>query len=264
MAAGGATGGVAMARHLPHPVWRVAARITVLFGLGCAIGVWGLLGPVATVVVTCIPVAFVTAAGGRKVSGSVRLGWNVALVLVASGGLVAACGWAGVLLLAIVTSTSPLARIALKSGPVLVALRRGVPWEEAVRIDHQEPAASHPEPVRGSAPPPLLLLAGMPAADGVASLDDHALCEAWRRSYVCLEACSTTAARHEVVRRRQLYLDELIRRHPAEARRWLEAGARAAGNPLPFLERPTRDRRLSQGGGLEEMGPGVERSDGAA
>jgi hypothetical protein len=242
----------------------VAARITVLLGLGCALGVWGLLGPLATVVFTCIPAALVAAAGGRSVRGCVRLGWTVALVVVACGGLVAVCGWAGVLLLAIVTWTSPLARIALKSGPVLAALRQGVPWEEAARIGQQAPAESHPEPVRGNGPPSLVLLAGMPTADGVASLDDHALCEAWRRSYVCLEACATSAARHEVVRRRQLYLDELIRRHPAEARRWLGAGARAAGNPLPFLERPIRDRRLSQGGGLDDMGPGVERSDGAA
>jgi hypothetical protein len=253
-----------MASRPAHQPWRLAAGTTVILGLGCAVFVWGLLGVVATVVCTSIPVALVAAAGGRDMSGSVRLGWNVSVVLMASAGLVAACGWAGVLLLVIVTSTSPLARIALKSGPVLVAMRRGVPWEEAVRIDQQEPAESHPERVRGNAPPPLLLLAGMPAADGVASLDDHALCEAWRRSYVCLEACSTTAARHEVVRRRQLYLDELIRRHPAEARRWLDAGARAAGNPLPFLERPIRDQRLSQGGGLDEMRPGVERSDGAA
>jgi hypothetical protein len=253
-----------MSRQLPHRVWRLAAGATVLLGLGCALMVWGLLGPVATVGVAWIPVALVAAAWGRSVSGSVRLGSTVALVLVASGGLVAAFGWAGVLLLAILLWTSPLARIALKSGQGLTALRREVRWEEAGRIDQREPAESHPEPVRGSGPPSLVLLAGMPTADGVASLDDHALCEAWRRSYVCLEGCSTNAARHEVVRRRQLYLDELIRRHPAESRRWLEAGARAAGNPLPFLQRPIPDQRLSRGGGLDEMGPGVERSDGAA
>ena len=252
-----------MARQLPHQVWRLAAGATVILGLGCSVVVWGLLGPVATVICASIPVAVVAAAGGRTVSGSVRLGCTVALVLVASGGLVAACGWAGVLLLAIVTWTSPLARIVLKMGPVLAALRQGVPWEEAMRIEQQEPAGSSRDPVRGSGPPSLVLLAGMPTDEGVARLDDHALCEAWRRSYVRLEACSTNAARSEVVRRRQVYLDELIRRHPVEARRWLEAGARAAGNPLPFLERPLRDRRHSQGRGLDE-GPGVERSDGAA
>jgi hypothetical protein len=97
----------------------------------------------------------------------------------------------------------------------------------------------------------------MPAADRVPVLDDRALCDAWRRSYVRLQACSTTGARHEVVRRRQLYLDELVRRHPAGAQRWFDSGARAAGNPYPFLAppSPTRD------GESDGPDPGVVRTD---
>jgi hypothetical protein len=253
-----------MASHLPHWVWRLAARTTVLFGLGCAVVIWGLLGPAATVACASIPVALVAAAGGRSVSGSVRLGWTVALILVASGGLVAAFGWAGVLLIAIVTSTSPLARIVLQTGTAMAILQQGLPWQEgAVCLEQVERVTADPDSVLGSSPPPLVLLAGLPAGETVGGLDDQALCEAWRRSYVCLEACSTDASRHEVVARRQLYLDELIRRHPVEARRWLDAGARAAGNPLPFLERPIEElppRHRRSG----EMDPGVERSDGAA
>jgi hypothetical protein len=84
----------------------------------------------------------------------------------------------------------------------------------------------------------MLSVADLPDADGLPGLDDGAICVAWRRSYLHLEVAPPAGRRLEVVRLRQLYLDELSRRHPAQVRRWLASGARAAGNPLPFLERP--------------------------
>ena len=92
----------------------------------------------------------------------------------------------------------------------------------------------------------------MPNADGVPALDDGALCQAWRRSYVRLEASRAAEARLEVVRLRQVYLDELVRRHPAEVRQWLGSGARAAGNPLPFIRRPECQGGPSDDGGRED------------
>jgi hypothetical protein len=78
----------------------------------------------------------------------------------------------------------------------------------------------------------------LPTDDSVTTLDDEALCRAWRRSYLQLDASGIGSRRLAVVRLRELYLDELSRRHPAEVRQWLASGARAAGNPLPFLRRP--------------------------
>jgi len=44
-----------------------------------------------------------------------------------------------------------------------------------------------------------------------------------------------------VVQLRQRYLDELQRRCPQGVARWLASGARAAGNPMTYLEsRPRR------------------------
>jgi hypothetical protein len=87
--------------------------------------------------------------------------------------------------------------------------------------------------------------AGLPPAEELEALDDPALCQAWRRSFVQLQACRSVRRRSEVVALRQLYLDEMARRHPIQLRRWLQSGARAAGNPLPFLRRRTTetDRR---------------------
>jgi hypothetical protein len=105
-----------------------------------------------------------------------------------------------------------------------------------------------PRDATGGSVTTVVALAGMPGAEGVPALDDGALCQAWRRSYVRLEASRAADARLEVVRLRQVYLDELVRRHPAEVRHWLESGARAAGNPLPFIRRPCRDGRADDAG----------------
>jgi hypothetical protein len=221
----------------PFRAWRWAAGATMAFGLGGAVVVWGVLGPAATVALFCIPVALLAWLAGLTPAASTRLGTLGAAGLVASGGLVATCGAAGALLVVLVVSTSPFVRIALRSGALRSAVRHASSWDEVVSVEragHQVPAPANGDGLR--------VLTGMPAADRVPVLDDRALCDAWRRSYVRLQACSTTGVRHEVVRRRQLYLDELVRRHPAGAQRWFDSGARAAGNPYPFLAAPSATR----------------------
>ena len=69
------------------------------------------------------------------------------------------------------------------------------------------------------------------------TLDDTDLCHAWRASFTALERARTAEARLDVVCLRQVYLDELERRHPAGVRDWLDSGARAAGNPARYLHR---------------------------
>jgi hypothetical protein len=68
------------------------------------------------------------------------------------------------------------------------------------------------------------------------ALDDAELCLAWRRSFVLLNEAASPREKMVVVSLRQRYLDELQRRSPSGVSRWLESGARASGNPLPFLD----------------------------
>ena len=76
----------------------------------------------------------------------------------------------------------------------------------------------------------------LPRPDGLVDLDDSALCLAWRQSFVSLTATRDTRSALELTELREHYLDELTRRHPAEVSRWLASGARAASNPMRFLE----------------------------
>jgi hypothetical protein len=238
-------------RRIPYAAWHLGVRVVVTAGLVGSVIAWGFLGPVATAF--CIFVmSFLLAllAEGTTTASSVRIGGRIAFVVVASAGLVAVSGWAGAMLLLTLVVTSPLARVLWRTGRLNAAMLNGRASDEAPGPTEQRAGqwaeSVHLDGAGGSTP--RVLISDMPTAEKVPALDDHALCEAWRRSYVRLEACPTVNARHAVVRLRQLYLDELVSRHPAEARRWLEAGARAAGNPLPYLERPVRHRRSSRDG----------------
>lgn len=75
----------------------------------------------------------------------------------------------------------------------------------------------------------------------VQDLTDAELCVAWRTSYITLDRLIGTAQIfHQAtwVDRRQQYLDELERRHPAGFRRWLQSGARPASDPSRYLHAP--------------------------
>ncbi|MGW5195106.1 hypothetical protein ACWEOO_38035 [Kribbella sp. NPDC004138] len=78
------------------------------------------------------------------------------------------------------------------------------------------------------------------AAGELARLDDEALCLEWRRSFFRLEAASTASARLAVVQERQRYLDELHRRSPDGLAAWFASGARASGDPLPYVDETRR------------------------
>lgn len=68
-------------------------------------------------------------------------------------------------------------------------------------------------------------------------LTDEQLCQGWRASYLVLRTQPPGAEMIETVEERQRYLDELERRNPGGLTAWLASGARAAGNPLPYLVR---------------------------
>jgi hypothetical protein len=69
----------------------------------------------------------------------------------------------------------------------------------------------------------------------LATLSTAELCLAWRRSFLALCDLPVGPVRGELVRQRQSMLDELERRDPAGFHRWLEAGARAGGDPGRYL-----------------------------
>jgi hypothetical protein len=70
----------------------------------------------------------------------------------------------------------------------------------------------------------------------LAGLDLDDLCRLWRRTSVLLRQPLDPRRLTEVLETRQQCLDELMRRHPAGTRAWLDAGASRADDPRPWLE----------------------------
>ncbi|NUR08509.1 MAG: hypothetical protein HOQ22_05035 [Nocardioidaceae bacterium] len=223
-------------------VWHACLRVALVVGLACALVEWGLWGPVATAFAIMVPAFSVAVLAGVKgIWRSIKISVEVGLGLVACVALIAAFGWSGVIVVVALVVTSPVVHALLVTGRLWPGPGQPVRWDVTSLIDDGGPG----EERRGPPPDPRLptrtavvSLTELPGAEGLTTLDDQALCRAWRRSYLQLEARAGESGRLEVVRLRQLYLDELARRHPIEVRRWLASGARAAGNPMPFLERP--------------------------
>jgi hypothetical protein len=210
----------------------------------CAFVTWGVWGPLATALGLMVPAFTVcVVAEVRRIRRSLTIAWQVGLAVVAAAGLLAAFGWSGAAWLGVLVFTSPFVRILLFTGRLWTSQDPAVAWGPSGRpgdAEHGEDELRwHPDPDPGRVHTLTVWLTELPGADGLTALDDGAICEAWRRSYLQLDQATPTSRRLEVVRLRQLYLDELSRRHPAELRRWLASGARAAGNPQPFLERTT-------------------------
>jgi hypothetical protein len=93
-------------------------------------------------------------------------------------------------------------------------------------------------------PPTTTVRPGAPAPEALviasSGVSDGELCRAWRASFAALLEAPDLAAREQVVRLRQDYLDELIRRHPEPVRAWLASGPRAASGPERYLQAPYR------------------------
>jgi hypothetical protein len=69
----------------------------------------------------------------------------------------------------------------------------------------------------------------------ISAMDTATLCAAWQRSFRMLTAASTVAERALVAHLRQLYLDELERRHPSSLAHWLATHPTASSGPDRFL-----------------------------
>lgn len=209
-------------------LWSATAGATV--GLGCVCGLlaWGtwlwVYAVLAGVTLALLLAPHGDAPGLRRPT---RAAIRVVAVVVAASGLISALGWTGLgwVLLVVVTHPAVGGRLArgLETEPPGVTTGRA----PTTLVDAGRVVDSSAEG----------RLAQLPEADVVGKLDDEALCQAWRRSFVHLAACRLPSRRLEVVSLRQVYLDELGRRHPAAVESWLASGARAASNPMPFLER---------------------------
>ncbi|TCC63365.1 hypothetical protein E0H73_13030 [Kribbella pittospori] len=201
--------------------------LATTIGLVCAIATWGLVGVVISVVVVAMATAVVASSmwggdGRVAVARVVRVTLGAGLMTPAAVGLIAVAKVAGVLVVVILALTTP----ALTS---LVQARRKAKGDRPV---------VRPEPTtpRDSVTPLADGPAAITPAPELSSLGDEALCLAWRRSFRLLETAPTAAERLSVVEKRQQYLDELHRRSPEGLAAWLASGARASGNPLPYVD----------------------------
>src|SRR3954447_17938180 len=214
----------ALPRAAASRLWRGWARAVVVLGVICAFVAWGLPRVLVIALVTPLVVMGVALfVDARDLGRSVRIALAATAVVVAGTGVVAALGWSGLVLLA------PL-------GVIGWILQTPAPPPPPAEPDEA------PESVESFAVTPFWVFEIERMEEhNVKQLTDLELCTEWRRSFSVLSVASQASVRLEVVRVRQVYLDEIERRHPVELKRWLASGARAAGNPMPFLSGSTRD-----------------------
>jgi hypothetical protein len=182
----------------------------VTIGVLCGVARWGWVAAFAFVVIAfsagSVAACFLDDEGLAATPKVLRIAVWTGLTVTAVSGLVVVLRFAGVCLLLVVAAFSPFVRFC--------ATR----WFTTVE------SPGSPAPIPDATLPPAL-----------GELDDAALCLAWRRSFAALEAARSPSGLLAVVTQRQLYLDELHRRHPDGVASWLASGARAASNPMRFL-----------------------------
>ena len=197
-------------------------------GLFCVITNWGLQWALTSMIFVAVSAAIVATSiwaeeGRHAVRRIARLAFAAGLIAPAAVGLIVVCKLAGVLVVLMLVGTTP-------------ALTSHV---RARRLARDNLAGVEPQ----SAIPDLSELSGQPSPNSsvaepmgeLKSLDDDALCLAWRRSFLLLEEARSAVERLSIVEQRQKYLDELQQRSPEGVAAWLASGARASGNPFPYL-----------------------------
>ena len=215
--------------------WYAAVNLLTAVGLVTALAQWGWPAPTATVLsvaVLTVSIAAVVLPGNglRPLLRTAWMGLLLGAVLTAVTGLATMFGPLVLVLVVLLALTTP----------GLTASTRTL-WR---RVRHG--AQPKPTPVEAPStdlgpPPPPPRVAPVRAVttwspEDVTSLDDASLCMAWRRSFLVLESAASVRQRVAVVEHRQRCLDELQRRSPGGVAAWLSSGARASGNPLPYLE----------------------------
>lgn len=225
-------------------VWTVAS--TLVAAVGCVISVMA-LGWVATGGSAAVAAALAFGwycVDARRRRAPHQLGVAVTGVLagVALAGWGAAIGGAALAIPVAVLLTMPGLTGCLRSWLSGQPFRRGLrsrftskrppaPVRD-VRTQRSDTTEVGATPARSAPPPepaPQLL---------VHELTDAELCRAWRASYVALDRLlktPNTVQQARWIARRQQYLDELEHRNPHGFHRWLQSGARPAGDPSRYL-----------------------------
>lgn len=203
-------------RWAPDRLWRGYVVVLTGAGLVSAVTIWGWPGPTSALLSVAVLAALVRCCLPElpeplRARTLADVGLTVGAWTVAAAGLVAALRFTGLFLVLLAVAGHPVVRRRLRgSAPAPVVTTP--PTEET------EPLHLDPLP-----------------CESLSDLEDEALCQAWRRSYRLLESTTGVEERALLAELRGRYLDELDRRHPDGVSRWLASGARAAGNPLPYL-----------------------------
>jgi hypothetical protein len=210
------------------------SQVALAIGLGCSVWHWGVT---ATLLFGCLFAAAGVAIAqalwspeGTGLRAVLTCGGSVGFAATSVIGAVAVLGAVGCLFIVPLLWTQPLVA--------------GV-WQSFWRDRFGPPDL--PGVTRDAAPdtcPQLITVSVEPERFDV--LDDASLCRAWRRSFVRMESAASAEVRLGFVEQRAQCLDELERRSPQAFAAWLASGARAASDPLPFLQNPRRRDRYSR------------------
>jgi hypothetical protein len=207
-------------RTTGRSLWSASLRWSNAAGLVCGVAVWGWAAPatvacsIAVVGGLCAWSVWASEEGGWPIRRSIDVGVSAGLVVTGLGGLVAALGALGLVVVLVLGGTSPIHPNGMGPQSTLIPAVLEEPRLAAA-------ATSLPRDCEG--------------------LDSAELAMAWRRSFVLLQRAASKADRLAAVEIRQRYLDELCRRYPEGIASWLASGARASSNPMPFIgEQPPR------------------------
>jgi hypothetical protein len=206
-------------------LWRFATTVVTTVGLLAAAELWG-WGTCLAVVLSsglcagCVATVTGPARPGRLIRISALSGGVVAGI----AGIVQLTGPVSLLVVLPLAATAPGLWSRVRVWRIL-ATAPAVEQEPTPAPAHEAPGSTSDLEQRV---PALVAILG--------ALDDAELCLAWRRSFVLLNEAASPQEKLVVVTLRERYLDELQRRCPSGVSRWLDSGARASGNPLPYLD----------------------------
>ena len=208
--------------------WRWSVYLATTLGLLCAFVEWSWQGLTISAVFVSLCAGAVCASawsGSGPSAGAqgLRRALTTGVIVTAIAGLLAMFAVIGVVLVLLLTVTSPHVRALARRRRVP---RRGRP--EVPRPGSEEPPRTRD---RSRAASEIRLSAIV----DLSTSDDEALCLAWRRSFQLLAEAPSAEAALSIVELRQRYLDELHRRSPQGVAAWFDAGGRASGSPLSFL-----------------------------
>ena len=184
--------------------------LAVFFGAIAAVSAWVWLGQSEDVTGLPRAPAHVIAKSALTVGAAIGAVIGFAVLL----------GTGALLLLILVLASSPYAVGAF--GRWLPS----VPTPSSAQLDQVVRALSYASPEYLTYQPSL----------GVEALTDEELCQGWRASYKVLQHQPSAGQRQRPWRSGRRF-DELERRNPRGFAAWLASGARAPGNPLPYLTR---------------------------